>query len=131
MPFYLHDQAALDGLIHLETRPSCPPELPNPLLVGQPTLVVTSGVYGVRCFLGSVHADHQLTRPDGHRRNAKAVYNCTLVATLEYPQRQDACVNGFSLLLATATALLYHSFLTKVSKFRTFAVLIGLPDFHP
>lgn len=72
MPFYVHIQAALDGLIHLETGPSCPPELPNPLPVGQPTLVVTSGVYGVRCFLGSVHADHQLTRPDGCFGNKKS-----------------------------------------------------------
>ena len=29
------------------------------------------GCIGVRCFSGSVHADHQLTRPDGCLRKTK------------------------------------------------------------
>ena len=51
MPFYLHDQAALDGLIHLETEPSCPPELLNALPVPKPSLVTfCSGVYQSAVF---------------------------------------------------------------------------------
>jgi hypothetical protein len=39
--------------------------------------------------------------------NKKAVYNCTLVATPGRTQGQDACVNGLTLSLATATIKLY------------------------
>jgi len=47
--------------------------VPNPLTVAKPTLFSIQGVsLGCRCFLGSVHADHQLTRPDGYYGEQKS-----------------------------------------------------------
>jgi hypothetical protein len=57
--------------------------VPNPLPVAKPTLVSTQGVsLGCRCFSGSVHADHQLTRPDGCRRKQKSRLQLRPVGTL-------------------------------------------------
>jgi len=80
----IHIQAALDGLIHLYTRPSF--HLSYLVLyqsVNQRWSPFALGCNSVRCLSGSVHADHLLSRPDGLERK-KATFYCVLMLAQQF-----------------------------------------------